>query len=147
MHQFNLIFLTHRTSSQISAPFSGEETEAPLPSPLILQNQIYEWYISSAPPPPPPKKKIPKDGPILTVHGSFPFCVLQVKGCLAFYKSLISNAYVWEFPVNTFVNFFEERLSSYCVIWFLVFNREFWVWLKLAPLVRMEIFTPPSCCA
>ena len=127
--------------------FQGKKLKPPSP----YSSKPNLWMIDSLGPPPPPpptkKNKIPERWAHLD-SCSFPFCVLQVKGCLAFYKSLISNAYVWEFPVNTFVNFFwRERVSNYYVIWFLVFNREFWVWLKLAPLVTMEIFTPPSCCA
>ena len=121
------------------------------PLPLFFKtkfmNDRFPPALPLLPPPPPPQKKIPERWAHLD-SCIFPFCVLQVKGCPAFYKSLISNAYVWEFPVDTFVNFFwRERVSNYYVIWFLVFNREFWVWLKLAPLVTMEIFTPPSCCA
>ena len=66
--------------------------------------------------PPTPKKKIPERWAHLD-SCIFPFCVLQVKGCPAFYKSLISNAYVWEFPVDAFVIFFlRERVSNYYVI-------------------------------
>ena len=127
--------------------FQGKKLKPPSP----YSSKPNLWMIDSLRPspssPPPSKKKNPERWAHLD-SCIFPFCVLQVKGCPAFYKSLISNAYVWEFPVDTFVNFFwRERVSNYYVIWFLVFNREFWVWLKLAPLVTMEIFTPPSCCA